>query len=970
MPQAVPAVIAAAKALTWKAVGKFVLKTAIATAVSHGIGKLTAKKPSGISGSSLSASRLDETRDILQAHRIIYGRDRVGPIVRFRHKAGTNGKYLYLVLVWAGHECDAIEEIRFGEETLAFDGSGLSTGGSYAGLVRVTHHLGAWNQTADTNFLAEISSVYRSTDRGQGRCWTAMRVEWNQDKFPGGLPAITALIRGRKVYDPRNGAHSLSNPAGWSWSCNPALCEADYMRGVPMFDSSGSNIVRPFGLGLEDGRVINAQLTASANACDEDVALAAGGTENRYELHGSFFSDSDHASIIAGMESAMAGRTIFIAGEAYIRAGYWEAPDVDLTEAMLRRGQRRTRNPLSRREKFNIITGSYTNPSQNYQRTSFPVVKSSTFITEDGGELPRVLDLPFTASKTMAERLARLAMLRSRQGVFYQAPYNLSALQVLTGQNVRISRTLLGWTNKHFEVLQLDFEMVRGDRGGVGFGVEITSQETDSTIFDWNTSLEQTFDPAPNTSLWNPKSVQVPQNFTAVVAASAERTALPRVKVSCDLPTDQFILSGGWLEIEWKKAADSTWLRWGRVPASLCVEFVTDLQVGTSTQFRGRFINKADVPGDFCAAVSVTPQAGEANYVWLINNARHLVRCNAEGTAFSGELGSGGRATTDVSAWAGNLALTAVASSPAVGQFAASASLIEGTATFTKEDANTFRIDTLTTDRAVVRITFDLEGLSTRTEDWIIWKNTDGGAYWLVASAAAANRSLAGAHTPSTVTFSAKAILSIAGIANYAGRFKIATWNGSAWSDVYSSAGDEASTTYTVPGTVSKFRCQLYKAGGFSTFLDEIEVPITNDGATGATGATGPTGPTGPAGANGTNGATILSDTGGASTVNGTTPQAVAGISMTPSVAAGRRELTFSGYIVNASGSTMTCYAQIYAGGSGIGDAFDFTLAAGASFKFTIMALDTAPGGSRTYQMYAWGSAANNVTLSGTLGVK
>lgn len=90
-------------------------------------------------------------------------------------------------------------------------------------------------------------------------------------------------------------------------------------------------------------------------------------------------------------------------------------------------------------------------------------------------------------------------------------------------------------------------------------------------------------------------------------------------------------------------------------------------------------------------------------------------------------------------------------------------------------------------------------------------------------------------------------------------------------------------------------------------------------------------------------------------------------INMSPTVPAGARLLTFSGYLVNASGVTNTCFARIYAAGGGIGDAFDFTLAPGASIKFTMVATETSPAGSRNYRMYIWGSSANNVTISGTL---
>lgn len=608
MPQALPALAAwAAKTLTVKVIGAFILKTALLTAASYGLSKLMGKKSSGLTGGAGSSSRLDASRDIMQAQRVIYGRDRVGHTVRLRHKTSTGGQYLYYIAVWAGHECDGIEKEFFGEDELTFDGSGHATG-KYAGVIRRTHHLGAHNQLADANFVSEIGDVWTEDHRLQGKCYTAYRFTWDANKFPGGLQAMTAVIRGRKIYDPRDVSHGINDPTTWTWSANSALCEADYMRGVPYLNGAGA-MVRRFGLGLADDRIDWTILTASANASDEAVPLDAGGTEPRYETNGSFDTDSEHSSVITSLESAMAGRSLFIAGEAHIRAGIWNEPDFDITEAMIRRGQRRTRNPLSRREKFNLVRGSFTNAGENYKKTPLPTVKSSTFITNDGGELSREMDLPFTSSATMGQRIVRQAMLRSRQGTMYQFPCNLQALPALTGENVRITRGSLGWTNKHFEVVHLDFKLERGDRGGIGMALDITGQSTASSIFDWSTSLEGALVAPGPAGLHDPSVVETPADVALATSNFVQKdgTISPRLKVTWTAAVDRFVISGGHAEIEYKKSADSTWLIWNaKIRGDAAEEFITDVLAGVDYDVRARFVNSFKVEGAYCTPVTAT----------------------------------------------------------------------------------------------------------------------------------------------------------------------------------------------------------------------------------------------------------------------------------------------------------------------------------------------------------------------------
>ncbi len=110
-------------------------------------------------------------------------------------------------------------------------------------------------------------------------------------------------------------------------------------------------------------------------------------------------------------------------------------------------------------------------------------------------------------------------------------------------------------------------------------------------------------------------------------------------------------------------------------------------------------------------------------------------------------------------------------------------------------------------------------------------------AYWLVSSVAAIKKSIAGAYTPTTITFSAKSQTGTSSPANYAGRFKIyESTNGSTWTLKYTSSANEASKAYTPSAGIVAINCELYLAGGVTTLIDQEIVPIVSDGATGSPG--------------------------------------------------------------------------------------------------------------------------------------
>lgn len=515
-----------------------------------------------------TGSRTQTVREPVTAWRVIYGQARVGGAPTFLHTTDGNSK-LHLIITLAGHECDEIGDIYFDDEVVPLDGSGEATG-KYAGYVRVKKALGTDAQTAYADLISEASDKWTADHRQRGRASIYVRLTHNSDLFASGIPNITAIVKGKKVYDPRTSTTA--------WSANAALCLADYL----------TDPVR--GLGVDYAtRIDETDLIAAANICDESVSLAGGGTEDRYTMNGTFETSERPRDIVASMTGAMAGRASFIGGTWSIFAGAYTAPTITLTEDDLR-GPIRVSSRLSRRELANGVKGTYVSPDNNWQASDFPPVTSSTYVTEDGGEkLWRDIDLPFTTSAATAQRIARIELRKARQQISVQLAAKLTAYRLVPGDVVAITNTRMGWTAKAFEVTGLRF-VADGDGA---LGVDLDLRETASTVYDWTAATDETeIDPAPDTDLPNPFSVSAPATLTlssgdAEILALAEGSVLSRIKATWTAPSDARIAN---YELAWKKSTDSTWDS-SLSSSSVTVGYIAPVEDGTAYDVRVRSIS-------------------------------------------------------------------------------------------------------------------------------------------------------------------------------------------------------------------------------------------------------------------------------------------------------------------------------------------------------------------------------------------
>ena len=401
-------------------------------------------------------------------HQIVYGKVRVGGAILYDEATGTKNDYLHRIIAVAGHQIQSFDRIYINDayvDVSNIDANGnvssvtLSDGTSsdrYDGKLRIKFHLGASNQAADTNLVSESDGLWTSAHRLRGIAYMYVRIKFDADVYPNGVPTFTATIKGKKVYNPSSGLTV--------WSDNPALCLRDYLT---------SN----YGLAEDADNIDDTLVNTAVNICNQ-TNTGAGTT--RYTCNGSFTTASSPFDIINNLLTSMGGSLWYAQGKWRMKPAYWTNPVLTLDESDLRSSiSLSTRH--SRRDNFNIVKGTFRGEESDWQTTDYPQVDSPASIAADNGqESVADINLPFTDNSIEARRLGRIVLERNRQQLTITAAFGLNLMQVQVGDNIRLNNSRFGWTNKEFEVISWDF----GLTDGLDLQVNLTLRETAESVFD------------------------------------------------------------------------------------------------------------------------------------------------------------------------------------------------------------------------------------------------------------------------------------------------------------------------------------------------------------------------------------------------------------------------------------------------------------------------------------------------------
>ena len=545
------------------------------TAASMAASKLLAPKAPSFSDPSL-ANRTQMVRSPIAARQVIYGETRASGVVVYISTTGTKNEYLHLVVALAGHEVEEIGDVYFNDE-LALTGAGSAAQGRFTGYAEIYKKLGSDTQTVETNLEAATSGLtngkWTSAHRLRGIAYLYVQLTWSDQVWTGGIPNISAMVKGKKVYDPRS--------ATTAYSANAALCLRDYLTSST------------YGMGMSSSEMDDTAFTVAANICDEQVEVkpvtVPATYENRYETNGVLYTSASPDENLGKLMSAMGGLVAYSGGKIIPYAAGYRIPTVTLTDSDFAGGitvQTRT----SARDRVNAVKGVFVSAKSEWQPTDFPPLAPATYLTADNNvRYWRDVTLPMTTSSSCAQRLARIELRRARQEITVTARFKLDAMQVRAGDTVMLTMARYGWSAKVFEVIGWNFV---SDGTPPQLAVEMTLRETASSVYDWSTSDEVEVSNTPTTTLPDPFALDAPTNLTLTADGTtqliqADGTALPRIKVAWSAPSEEFIQSGGDVVIEYKQGNATTYLTWSRVDGDQTLDYISsDVRIGTSYDVR------------------------------------------------------------------------------------------------------------------------------------------------------------------------------------------------------------------------------------------------------------------------------------------------------------------------------------------------------------------------------------------------
>jgi len=549
----------------------FALRAGVSASLSAAAQTLSAQPRTSQFGSfeNTANGRVQMVKQPTSSRRAVYGKVRVGGTLA--HIESTeDDKFLHLVLMLASHEVEVIDTIYINDEALTLSGNSVTAPSKYANKVEIYKHLGATTQTADS-VLVSRSGVGWSTDhRLQGIAYIYARLEFDTDAFPQGIPNISALVRGKKVYDPRTSTTVYSD--------NPALCIRDYLT-----DST-------YGLGASTAEIDDTAITTAANICEESVSLSGGGTEERYTLNGTVETNNPPRQIIEEMLASCGGSLVYTNGTFKIKAAKYVAPTVTLNEEHLR-APISLQTKRSRRDNYNAVKGIFTPTDTNYIAADYPAYLSTEFATEDNNETIFLdYDQPYTTSSPTAQRIAKVALFRNRQQLVMSYPTNLNGFQLDVGDTVQITNEKFGFSSKVFEVAEWSL-VLDGASDNIALGVDLVLRELNSQVYDWD--AEEAAFQLDNTTL------PTPFDLPAVGLALSDELQTFNQKAVSVLIAD--VSSGSVyadeFEVQAKKSTDDNYISLG-TSSSNRFELV-DVEDGITYDVRARMISSIGVRGAF-----------------------------------------------------------------------------------------------------------------------------------------------------------------------------------------------------------------------------------------------------------------------------------------------------------------------------------------------------------------------------------
>lgn len=597
MPQVAIAVAAAAASSgAAAAIGTGIAATlagALAAGVVSTVGSSLLLKPPKSPSLQLEAQGIVSLqRSSVEPHKVIYGTRRVGGNVVFMdttdettyHDAETgeeknykkDNAALHLVIAMTGHEVDEIGDIYFDDEVVELDENGEAVDSKFqigkVPAIRVNKHLGHVNQLADATMVEEVEK-WTENHRLRGCAYLYVRLIFDRNVWPNGIPNITALVKGKKLFDPRTGYTEYSD--------NWALVVRDYI----------ANPV--YGLGATAEEIDDAGVIAAANICDEDVPMLGGGTQPRYTCNGVVDTAKKPLDVLNELATAAAGTIVYAGGRFKIYPATFDASVATIDHSWLR-GDIELQERPSQRDIFNTVRGIYVEPEKLYQPTDLPVYSNPVYVDQDNGRVvSEDFEFPFTTDVQRGQRLMKIFLESVRQSKTIRLQCNQKAMQLQVHDVVRFTTDLLGFEEKIFRVINWTLQ--------ADGAIDVLLKEEASTVYAFDPENDITLlAPSQNTNLPDERIVGAPGSPTIVedlIETTGAGGLKPRVKVIWAESSDVFAVE---YNVEYRLQGEADFVTAGQTKKTELT--IYDMKPGVY-EFRVNTISAVGVESEYTSAV-------------------------------------------------------------------------------------------------------------------------------------------------------------------------------------------------------------------------------------------------------------------------------------------------------------------------------------------------------------------------------
>jgi len=500
----------------------------------------------GQGGTTISAKNSVATR------RLIYGRTRVGGTIVFSGTEGQGNQYLYHAYAIAdtAHTysynnnpvaaLEGLHQVYFNDElvatynnstnTFTYESGWASTSATESPYVYMKFYDGS--QTShDPSLYSDFNPAWTSSHKLQGIAYVMVRLRYDQEKFANGMPNVSFVVDGRKVYDPRKdstsdiydsslgvSSHRENQPQTWTFSNIPALCLLDYMRD-PVY-----------GLGEPMDSFNLDALETCINICDDDVSFLST-THKRYTCDGVIDSGNKLSTNIENILSTMIGKLYYSSGAFFMSAvgDSKVSESTTITEDMMIGGISLS-TKTSRRNQYNTVKGQFNNEDANYVATDYPIRDVATYIADDGEILTLDVDLPMTTNHFRAQRIAYVTLGKSRQQATINLKLNLTGMRFKVGDNVKITYSKFGYVEKVFEIQHL--QIIPDPELGVYVDITAVEDDPNATIYDTSSAIDVPATQGVNS--YDGKTVDAPTSIDAgfYVVMDDDGNSTPKLQLS------------------------------------------------------------------------------------------------------------------------------------------------------------------------------------------------------------------------------------------------------------------------------------------------------------------------------------------------------------------------------------------------------------------------------------------------------